>query len=119
MRSRVGWMWRVALAVFAFGLALYAFRQGVVVSDRQEVLGAGILTHVYYSLGLFVLGGLDLGVSIDGPTGAQNLLWHAYLLAPSVTHGVFAECALRLLRPGLFQRSTAPHHHSVVWDLTL
>ena len=114
MRSPSSWIWRVALAVFAFGLALYAFRNGVVVSDRPEVLGAGILTHVYYSLGLFVLGGLDLGVPTDGPAGARAVLWLAYFLAPLVTAGVLVEGALRLLRPGWIQRQALRDHIIVV-----
>jgi hypothetical protein len=67
----------------------------VFVSDRPEVLGAGILTHLYYSLGLFVLGGLDLGVPIDGPNGARIALWLAYFLAPLVTTGVLVQRASR------------------------
>jgi len=114
MRSPIGWTWRVALAVFAFALALYAFRNGVVVSDRPEVLGAGILTHVYYSLGLFVLGGLDLGVPIDGPSGARTALWLAYFLAPLVTTGVLVESAMRLLRPAWIQRRNLRDHIIVV-----
>ncbi|MBW2629356.1 MAG: NAD-binding protein [Deltaproteobacteria bacterium] len=114
MRSPIGWIWRVALAVSAFGLALYAFRSGVVVSDRPDVLGAGILTHVYYSLGLFVLGGLDLGVPIDGPNGARTALWLAYFLAPLVTTGVLVESALRVLRPAWIQRRNLRDHIIVV-----
>ncbi len=114
MRSPVGWIWRGALAVLAFGLALYAFQGGVVVSDRPEVVGAGILTHVYYSLGLFVLGGLDLGVPIDGPDGARVALWFAYFLAPLVTTGVLVESALRLLTPAWIQRQHLRNHIVVV-----
>jgi Trk K+ transport system NAD-binding subunit len=114
MRSPVGWIWRGALAVSAFGLALYAFQGGVVVSDRPDVVGAGILTHVYYSLGLFVLGGLDLGVPIDGPDGARVALWFAYFLAPLVTTGVLVESALRLLRPAWIQRQNLRNHIVVV-----
>ncbi|MDH3625371.1 MAG: NAD-binding protein [Myxococcales bacterium] len=114
MRSRIAWTWRIALAVSAFGLALYAFRSGVVVSDRPEVLGAGILTHVYYSLGLFVLGGLDLGVPVQGPDGARIALWFAYFLAPLVTAGVLVESALRLLRPAWIQRQSLRDHIIVV-----
>ncbi len=114
MRSRIAWTWRIALAVSAFGLALYAFRSGVVVSDRPEVLGAGILTHVYYSLGLFVLGGLDLGVPVEGPDGARIALWLAYFLAPLVTAGVLVESALRLLRPAWIQRQNLRDHIIVV-----
>lgn len=114
MRSPIGWIWRGALAVSAFGLALYAFRSGVVVSDRPEVLGAGILTHVYYSLGLFVLGGLDLGVPVEGPNFARIALWLAYFLAPLVTTGVLVESALRLLRPAWIQRQNLRNHIVVV-----
>ncbi|MBW2404175.1 MAG: NAD-binding protein [Deltaproteobacteria bacterium] len=114
MRSPVSWVWRGALAVSAFGLALYAFQVGVVVSDRPDVVGAGILTHVYYSLGLFVLGGLDLGVPIDGPDGARVALWFAYFLAPLVTTGVLVESALRLLRPAWIQRQHLRNHIVVV-----
>lgn len=114
MRSRIGWLWRMALAFSAFGLALYAFRHGVVVSDRPNVLGAGPLTHVYYSLGLFVLGGLDLGVPIDGPAGARIALWFAYFLAPLVTAGVVIESAMRLMKPGWLQRQNIRDHIIVV-----
>ncbi len=114
MRSPVAWVWRIAFAVSAFGLALYAFRSGVVVSDRPEVLGAGILTHIYYSLGLFVLGGLDLGVPADGPDGARIALWLAYFLAPLVTAGVLIESAVRLLKPAWIQRQNLRDHIIVV-----
>jgi len=114
MRSPLGWLWRMALASSAFGLALYAFRNGVVVSDRPDVLGAGLLTHVYYSLGLFVLGGLDLGVPSGGPNAARVALWLAYFLAPLVTTGVLVESALRLLKPGWIQRHHLRDHIIVV-----
>lgn len=114
MRSPVGWIWRFALAVAAFGLALYGFQSGVVVSDRPEVLGAGLLTHVYYSLGLFVLGGLDLGVPIEGPGGARIALWFAYFLAPLVTTGVLVESAIRLLKPAWIQGRNLRDHIVVV-----
>ena len=114
MRSPVGWLLRTALAASAFGLALYAFRQGVTVSDRPDVLDAGILTHIYYSLGLFVLGGLDLGVPVGGPSGARVALWCAYFLAPLVTAGVLIESLLRLLQPGWLQRRALSNHIIVV-----
>ncbi len=114
MRSSIGWLWRIALASSAFGLALYAFRQGVLVSDRPEVEGAGILTHVYYSLGLFVFGGLDLGVPMAGPTAARGALWLAYFLAPLVTVGVLLESLLQLLQPSWIQRQALRDHIVVV-----
>ena len=104
----------MALASSAFGLALYAFRHGVVVSDRPNVVGADLLTHVYYSLGLFVLGGLDLGVPAAGPPVARTALWAAYFLAPLVTAGVVIESALRLMKPGWLQRQNLKDHIVVV-----
>lgn len=114
MLSRIGWVSRFALAVAAFGLALYGFQSGVVVSDRPGAVGAGLLTHVYYSLGLFVLGGLDLGVPSEGPVGARIALWLAYFLAPLVTTGVLAESALRLLKPAWIQGRNLRDHIIVV-----
>ena len=114
MRSRIGWLWRTGLALLAFSLAFYAFRHGVSVSDRPEVAQAGVLTHVYYSLGLFVLGGLDLGVPEGGPGHARTALWLAYFLAPLVTTGVLVESALRLLKPSWIQRQNLRDHIIVV-----
>lgn len=114
MASRVGWTWRVALALTAFGLAFFAFQSGVVVSDRREVGDSGMLTHVYYSLGLFVLGGLDLGVPSEGPEVARAALWLAYFMAPLVTVGVLIESALRLFNPGWIQRQGLRDHIVVV-----
>ncbi len=114
MRSSLGWAVRIAVALSAFGLALYAFREGVAVSDRPEVRGAGLLTHIYYSLGLFVLGGLDLGVPVGGPDGARAALWLAYFLAPLVTAGVLLESLLKLLQPSWIQRRALRNHIVVV-----
>jgi Trk K+ transport system NAD-binding subunit len=114
MRSPIGWLWRIALALSAFLLALYAFRHGVAVSDRPDVPDAGVLTHVYYSLGLFVLGGLDLGVPIAGPQGARAALWLAYFLAPLVTVGVLLESLIQLLQPSWIQRQALRDHIVVV-----
>ena len=110
---RAGWWLRGALLVFAFAIALTAFRAGVGVSDRVGVASADLLTHVYYSLGLFVLGGMDLGIPKGGPVVARGLLWVAYFVAPLITTSAVLEGALRLLRPGWLQRRSL-HDHVVI-----
>lgn len=78
---------------------LLAFELGAEVSDRASVPGAGLATHVYYTLGLFVFGGMDLGVPSGGPVVAQRLLWVAYFLCPAITASAVAEGILRAIDP--------------------
>jgi len=108
-----GWILRGALFAFAFTLALSAFRLGVGV-DARELAGASLLTHVYYSLGLFVLGGLDLGVPTGGPSEARAMLWAAYFLAPVITTGAVVEGLVRVLRPVWIDRRALRGHVVVV-----
>lgn len=113
-RTRVAWVLRGGLLVLAFTLAVVAFRAGVGVSDRAGVPGADWLTHVYYSLGLFVLGGLDLGIPRGGPESARVMLWVAYFLAPLITTSAVIEGALRILSPSWLARWTLDDHVVIV-----
>lgn len=101
---RGGWIVRGALFALAFTLALAAFRLGVGVDARAGVDGASLLTHVYYALGLFVLGGLDLGVPVGASAEARGMLWAAYFLAPALTTSAVVEGVLRVLRPAWLER---------------
>jgi Trk K+ transport system NAD-binding subunit len=91
--------WRAALLVMVFAAGLTAFVMGVGVSGRPGVPIEGTLTHAYYALGLFVLGGLDLGMPSGGPPGARALLWLAYFAAPAITASAVTEAAMRAMRP--------------------
>jgi voltage-gated potassium channel Kch len=55
--------------------------------------------RVYYILGLFVVGGLDLGTPFGGPLWAQGLLWIAFFGAPLLTASAVVEAVLRVLNP--------------------
>ena len=68
-RSRTDWRWGAALALFLFAFGGFLF--GVSLTERPAVTQAGLLTKAYYSLGLFVVGGLDIGT----PTGGR--CWRA------------------------------------------
>ena len=93
----VRWRTLVVGAVFLCGLA--AFLLGADVSDRPGVPEASLLTKLYYTLSLFVLGGTDLGVPSGGSAGARTLLWGAYFVAPAVTATAVIEGVLRAVRP--------------------
>jgi voltage-gated potassium channel Kch len=71
---------------------------GAEVSER-DLSGTGILGKAYYVLGLFVLGGLDLGTPSGGPAVARALLWIAYFGAPVITASALIEAAVRLVNP--------------------
>ncbi len=113
-RQRVGWVARGGLVVLALTMALYAFHAGVGVSDREGLPDADLLTHVYYALGLFVLGGLDLGLPSGGPVGARAVLWVAYFMAPLITTSAVVEGVVRLLQPQWLQRWALRNHVVVV-----
>lgn len=97
-----------------FAMALFAFQSGVGTSDRAGLPGADLLTHTYYALGLFVLGGLDLGIPRGGPIEARAVLWLAYFVAPVITTSAVVEGALRLLSPEWLLRRSLRDHVVVV-----
>lgn len=98
-RTVTFFQWRGPLLVLVYASAMVAFEAGVGVSERPDVGGVGTLTHAYYALGLFVLGGLDLGVPEGGPRWAHHLLWFAYFAAPTITATALIEGILRAIRP--------------------
>ncbi len=93
---RSGWLPRGGLVLFTFAMALLAFQAGVGTSAREGLPTADLLTHVYYSLGLLVLGGLDLGIPRGGPVEARAVACRA--LQRAIVVDMAAERQVRLLR---------------------
>ena len=110
-RSRAGWRWGAALALFLF--AFGGFLSGVSLTERPDVAQSSLLTKAYYSLGLFVVGGLDIGTPSGGPLLARSLLWIAYFGAPILTASAVIEAVARILSPRPWQLRRI-HHHVVV-----
>ncbi len=75
------WRWVLAFVVFACGLT--GFLSGVEVSER-DIRDVNLATKIYYTLGLFILGGMDLGVPVNGPLWGKVLLWVGYFGAPAL-----------------------------------
>ena len=95
--ANFGWRWIAVGLIFALGLT--AFANGVALTARPEVTSAPVLERVYYILGLFVVGGLDLGTPVEGPIWAQAILWIAFFGAPLLTASAVVEAVLRVLNP--------------------
>ena len=98
--SRLGWRWFVAVGLFS--LAMIGQGLGVELSERMGET-SGWLTRAYYSMGLFVVGGLDIGVPIGGPEYARAFLWTAYFGAPLLTASAVIDAVVRLVSPQSWQ----------------
>lgn len=105
--SRVGWRWFAAIGLFAF--AMIGQGLGVELSERMGT-PSGWLTRAYYSLGLFVVGGLDIGMPTGGPGYARALLWIAYFGAPLLTASAVIEAVVRLVSPQRWQLRRLKDH---------
>jgi hypothetical protein len=91
-------VWRLLAFVLVFLMAVVGLSMGAGVSER-DLYDAGLAERAYYALGLFVLGGLDLGTPVGGPLVGRALLWGAYFLAPIITVSALVETAIRLIGP--------------------
>lgn len=80
------------------------------VTDRPGIPDAALLVKVYYTVGLFVLGGLDLGTPTGGPPAARALLWVAYFLCPAITASAVIEGVVRALNPQRWMLQRARGH---------
>ena len=99
LRQLRGFWWRALLLAGSFTLGFGAMLMGAGVSDRVGVAESGVVTKIYYTIGLFMFGGLDLGVPQGGPPLAQAMPWLAYFTSPAITAAAVIEGALRVLRP--------------------
>ncbi len=110
-RSPADWRWGAALALFLF--AFGGLLSGVTLTERPDVAHSSLLTKAYYSLGLFVVGGMDIGTPVGGPLLARCLLWVAYFGAPILTASAVFEALARILSPRPWQLRRI-HQHVVI-----
>ncbi|MEM9621867.1 MAG: NAD-binding protein [Pseudomonadota bacterium] len=110
-RFKLGWRWYAAALLF--GAGFIGLLAGTGVSER-EVVNSGWLSKAYYTLGLFVVGGMDLGVPVGGPTWARTLLWISYFGAPLLTASAVMEAIIQVLAPDHWQLRRIRDHIIVV-----
>lgn len=91
--------WRIIIPLLIFLFALTGFELGVSVTERPDVAQQGLLAKAYYSISLFVVGGVDLGTPIGGPSYARALLWIAYFAAPIYTASALISAVISVLSP--------------------
>lgn len=101
--------WRTAAALFFFLCALVGFSMGVAVSERPEIVEAGLLARAYYSLSLFVVGGVDLGTPYGGTDFSRMLVWLAYFGAPILAASTLIEALLRAITPERYLKRVKDH----------
>ncbi len=107
-RQPFNWRWLAAAGLFLCGfLGLLA---GTPLSERPDVIDAGILTKAYYALGFFVVGGLDVGTPTGGPVWAQTMLWIAYFGAPLLAASAVIEAIFQVLSPSQWQLRNIKNH---------
>jgi Trk K+ transport system NAD-binding subunit len=105
---------RIVAILLVFILALAAFAAGVVTSERPGLGNDPITVWIYYTAGLFVFGGLDLGTPMAGALAGRTALWIAYFLAPAITTSAVIEGLLRLVRPQWLKRRRLDDHMVIV-----
>lgn len=114
LRGGLRWFrWRGLLLAVIFLLGLTAFCGGAEVSER-DVQATDFMSKVYYSLGLFVLGGMDLGMPTGGPVWSQAILWVVYFAAPAITTSAVVEAVLYAVRPGYYRMRHLRNHVIII-----
>lgn len=110
--SRIVWKyWRYFLFVFILLLAWGAFLNTTMITAS----GAGrYFEALYYSLTLFIIGGIDIGMPTGGSSVTIVLLWICYFLAPLLTFSA----VYQVIQEKLLSRfSPRWKHHSVICGL--
>ena len=110
------YQWRVVIPLLIFACALFGFEMGVGVSERPDINQHGLLAKAYYSLSLFVVGGMDLGIPIGGPEYARVLVWFSYFAAPAFTASTVMSALLMALAPQSWSLRKLRNHIIVVGD---
>jgi hypothetical protein len=106
--------WRWSAAVILFMSAFLALIMGVSLSERPDVQHADILTKAYYSLGLFVMGGLDIGTPVGGPLVPRLMLWLSYFASPMLAASTIIEAVVKTISPYKWRFRRIRNHIVVV-----
>jgi hypothetical protein len=91
--------WRWSAAVILFLCAFSGFMMGVTLTERPDIQSTDMLTKAYYSLGLFVMGGLDIGTPDKGPAIGRWLLWLSYFGSPILAASTIIEAVVKTISP--------------------
>ncbi|MBT6892654.1 MAG: potassium transporter TrkA, partial [Gammaproteobacteria bacterium] len=108
------------MALIFFTCAMLGLSSGVGLTERPDIVDGSVLAKAYYSLGLFVVGGLDIGLPTGGPLLGRVLLWVAYFGSPLLAASAVMEALLIVISKERWQLRRIKNHIVVVGsgDLT-
>jgi Trk K+ transport system NAD-binding subunit len=110
--KNISWRWLLALTLFT--CAMLGLSSGVGLTERPDVVEGSLLAKAYYSLGLFVVGGLDIGLPTGGPLLGRVLLWIAYFGSPLLAASAVMEALLIVISKERWQLRRIKNHIVVV-----
>ena len=87
---------------------------GVSVTEKPPMSSHDILIMAYYSLSLFVVGGVDLGTPTGGSDIARAFVWMAYFGAPILAATTLIDVFLRAFAPQTWELRRLRGHVVVV-----
>lgn len=96
---KISLSWRWSAAAILYLCAFWGLNMGVSLSKTPDVVTSDVLTKAYYSLGLFVMGGLELGTPQGGPTLGRWLLWLSFFGAPILAASTIIEAVIKTISP--------------------
>lgn len=116
---KISWHWYAALILFL--CASIGFSSGVSLTERPEIVNSSFLERAYYSLGLYVVGGLDVGTPIGGPLYGRILLWIAFFGSPLLAASAVIEAVLHVMSPQRWRLRRLRNHIVIVGagDMTM
>ncbi len=90
-------------------------------TDRPDIADAPFVVKAYYSMGLFVVGGLDVGTPIGGPLYGRVLLWIAFFGSPLLAASAVIEAVLHVMSPQRWRLRRLRNHIVIVGsgDMTM
>jgi len=88
-------LYRLLPSLLVFILALSAFNHGVYFEGKPNICTENFLVQIYYTIGLFLLAGIDLGMPVGGTDFHRILLYISYFLAPLITVIAVVEAVLK------------------------
>ena len=102
-------LYRLLPTVLVFVFALLAFKNGVYFEGKPNISSDTILVQIYYTIGLFLLAGIDLGMPMGGTELHRFLLFISYFLAPLITVLAVIEAVLKSISPDYLKRTFKNH----------
>jgi len=102
-------LYRLLPTLLVFILALIAFNHGVYLEGKPNICTDTIFVQIYYTIGLFLLAGIDFGMPMGGTEFYRILLYIAYFLAPLITVLAVIEAVLKSISPDYLKRPYKNH----------